>query len=116
MAHPVITRKPAGPRRSRTAVPGTGALIKACREQAGLSQRELGERVGASQPTVGAWERGHRGIYLIDLLNVAEVLRVHVAELLPVPPPVAPVVFPGPYVCSECGKKGKPRGAQGRGR
>ncbi|WP_442875665.1 helix-turn-helix transcriptional regulator [Actinoallomurus sp. NBC_01490] len=35
-----------------------GRYIRERRESAGLTQGELGAAVGASQPTVSAWERG----------------------------------------------------------
>lgn len=36
----------------------TGAQIRAARERAGLTQQELGARVGVTLRTVGNWERG----------------------------------------------------------
>jgi DNA-binding transcriptional regulator YiaG len=34
------------------------AAIRAIRAAAGLSQRQLAERIGAAQPNVAQWERG----------------------------------------------------------
>jgi DNA-binding XRE family transcriptional regulator len=103
----VITSRDGKPVRSRTVIPQVGALIREARKRAGLSQRELAELAGVSQAMVASWERGLRGIYLVDLLTVAEVLGVHPAALLPVPPPVPAVVFAGPYVCERCGIEGE---------
>lgn len=36
----------------------TGEQIRAARERAGLTQEELGRRLGVSMRTVGNWERG----------------------------------------------------------
>jgi transcriptional regulator with XRE-family HTH domain len=36
----------------------TGGLIRQARSLAGLSQSELGARVGTTQPVVSRWERG----------------------------------------------------------
>ena len=72
---------------SRTIVPGVGERIRAAREKAGVAQYELAAAVSVSQATVVNWEQGLRGIHLVDLLLVAEVLGVHVVALLPVPVP-----------------------------
>ncbi|MHB2029810.1 MAG: helix-turn-helix domain-containing protein [Acidimicrobiales bacterium] len=36
----------------------TGAVLKTLRERAGLTQRELAERLGIHQPAVARWEAG----------------------------------------------------------
>ncbi len=37
-----------------------GPLLKRHRRADGLTQAELGDRIGAAQQTIGAWERGER--------------------------------------------------------
>lgn len=37
-----------------------GELLAQCRRAAGLTQAELAERAGTSQPVISAYERGHR--------------------------------------------------------
>jgi transcriptional regulator with XRE-family HTH domain len=36
----------------------TGSVVRAARREAGLTQRELGERVGTTQSAVARWESG----------------------------------------------------------
>ena len=88
--------------------PGVGALIKQARERRGVSQAALAGLLGAAQPTLASWETGDRAASVADLLLMSKLLGVHVVELLPVPPPLPPVVFTGPYRCRECGRKGNP--------
>lgn len=60
----------------------SGAAIRALREQRGLTQKELGERLGVSDKAVSKWETG-RGLPDITLLeDLAGELGVSVAELL----------------------------------
>ncbi|MFD8769545.1 helix-turn-helix transcriptional regulator [Microbacterium oxydans] len=37
-----------------------GELLALYRQMSGLDQHQMGERVGASRPTISAWERGLR--------------------------------------------------------
>lgn len=37
-----------------------GKLLQMFRQMAGLDQTQMGERIGASRPTISAWERGER--------------------------------------------------------
>jgi DNA-binding transcriptional regulator YiaG len=82
-----MTARQAKQAASRTIVPGVGERIRAARRKAEVAQHELGAAVGVSQATVHSWEQGERGIHLVDLLKVAEVLGVHPVRLLPVPAP-----------------------------
>ena len=59
-----------------------GARIRECRKAAGLSQAELGRRVGVSQQAVGQWEKGVNLPEGARLVAVAEALAVSVDELL----------------------------------
>ncbi len=60
----------------------TGAVIRALREKAGLTQAELAERLFVSDKTVSKWENG-KGYPDITLLEpIASVFGVSVAELL----------------------------------
>jgi len=55
----------------------TGAVIRLARQAAGLTQRQLGEACGYSQPVVSRIERGHRSAYDIRTLRrFAEALDV----------------------------------------
>lgn len=59
-----------------------GASIKQIREQRGLTQRELADRLFVSDKTVSKWETG-RGLPAVEILpELAAALSVSVAELL----------------------------------
>lgn len=59
----------------------TGAMIKRLREEKGMTQRVLAEKVGVSEKAVSKWEtgRGYPDISLIELL--AGALEVSIIEL-----------------------------------
>lgn len=56
--------------------------IKELREAAGLTQRELGERVGVSGPAVAMWETGENRPTLTNLEKLADVLGASVDAIL----------------------------------
>lgn len=51
-----------------------GYRIAIAREEAGLNQKDLAERLGISQATLSNYEKGKRRIYLPQLQNIAEEL------------------------------------------
>ena len=59
-----------------------GARIKKAREQAQLSQPELGRLLGRSTATVYRWETDRNEPSVTTLRRVATALRVPVAELI----------------------------------
>lgn len=60
----------------------SGPAIRALREKRGLTQKDLGEKLGVSDKAVSKWETG-RGLPDITLLEgLASALGVSVAELL----------------------------------
>jgi len=60
-----------------------GQRIRATREALGWTQSDLAARLGRTQTAVSYWESGRRGLSLDDLVDVARVLGVPSAELLP---------------------------------
>jgi Zn-dependent peptidase ImmA (M78 family)/transcriptional regulator with XRE-family HTH domain len=60
-----------------------GQRIRAIREARGWTQSDLAARLGRTQTAVSYWESGRRGLSLDDLVEVAGVLGVSGAELLP---------------------------------
>ncbi len=56
--------------------------IRACREQIGLSQEELGQQIGVTRQTIAAWESGDRDPSLVQLVKIARRLGVSVELLL----------------------------------
>lgn len=59
-----------------------GQRIAEYRRQAGLSQDQLAERVGVERRSIQRYERGERDPRFIDLLLIADALRVPLAELV----------------------------------
>jgi len=53
-----------------------GIRLRARREELGIKQGELADRLGVSQQTVSRWESGDRGIVVTDLPAVAKALYV----------------------------------------
>jgi len=64
-----------------------GERIAGAREAAGISQYELAERLGVTQPTVVAWERKAANIRSDTLAKLAAALEVSADELLGIKPP-----------------------------
>ena len=56
--------------------------IKQLREASGMSQRELGERIGISGPAVAMWESGENRPSLTNLEKLADVLGVSIDTIL----------------------------------
>lgn len=59
----------------------TGERIKAARINAGLTQRELAERLNVSFVNISQWENGVRNPKIETLQKIAEALGVEVWEL-----------------------------------
>jgi transcriptional regulator with XRE-family HTH domain len=62
--------------------PAFGARLHALREQAGLSQQQLAERLGMTQRAYAYWERNPVALRPDQLQKLAGVLGVSVEELL----------------------------------
>jgi transcriptional regulator with XRE-family HTH domain len=72
--------------RSRSAVV-VGRRIRAAREARGLTQSDLAAALGRTPTSVSYWEGGQRSPGLDDLVELARVLGVEPATLLPSQPP-----------------------------
>jgi transcriptional regulator with XRE-family HTH domain len=59
-----------------------GARIKAAREQAGLTQGELGARLRVTHATVNRWEAGSRQVGVWELRAVSRVTKVSLEQLI----------------------------------
>lgn len=59
-----------------------GQLLKSIREERGLLQREVADRLGAPQSFVSKYENGERRIDLPELRQIAEVLDTPFDALL----------------------------------
>lgn len=86
----------------------TGAVIRRLRESSGLTQTELGERIGVSGKTVSKWETA-RGLPDISLIEpLASALGVSVLELMSGSTVInrntsSNMLRSGFYVCPLCG-------------
>jgi len=64
-----------------------GERIAQAREQAGLSQYELAEKLGVTQSTVAGWERKVSSIRTDTLIKLSVVLKTSADQLLGLKPP-----------------------------
>jgi len=72
----------AGGRPTSKARSPLGQRLTAAREQVGISQAQLAERLGVTQPTVAYWERQAMNIRSDVLARIARSLDVSSDELL----------------------------------
>lgn len=59
-----------------------GERIKSARKNAGLTQRELGEKLGVSEKTVSSWEINRTEPSMGTLEKIAKVLDINKSDLL----------------------------------
>lgn len=59
-----------------------GNYVLMARRRAGLTQRELAERLGLRQATIARWERGDRQVSVDDVEAVAEACGLHLESHL----------------------------------
>lgn len=62
-----------------------GKIIAIIRERKGMTQKELGEKIGKSKTTENNYETGETDIPLSSILRIAEELEVEPAILLGAP-------------------------------
>ena len=60
----------------------TGKFIAELRKEKGMTQEQLGDRLGVNSRSVSRWENGHGMPDISLLLELADVLGVTVQELL----------------------------------
>lgn len=58
------------------------AQLKRLREKAGLTQEQLGQKLGVGQSTVGMWETGERLPRADKLPELARILNCTIDDLL----------------------------------
>lgn len=59
----------------------TGQRIRTAREKAGMTQKELAQKLGIPYQSIGQWENGHRNPKLETMQRIATALGVHVLDL-----------------------------------
>lgn len=80
--HKTHTQGPSGPARETTFPSILGVVIENHRKELHLSQAEMAERTGVSQPTLSRIERGGVPLTVPQLLTIAQVLGVSASDLL----------------------------------
>lgn len=60
----------------------TGEYIKKFRQEKGLSQKELGERLGVSQQMIGQYESPNSNLKLDTVKRIADALEISLNEIL----------------------------------
>jgi transcriptional regulator with XRE-family HTH domain len=74
-----------------------GNKIKEHREQAGLTQSELAQRVGVTRNSIASIEKGRQGVLIHTLHSIASALGIPSTSLLPPDPEVTKTI------CEVCG-------------
>lgn len=59
-----------------------GERIKKIRQEKGLSQKELGEKLGVSQQMIGQWETGKANPKIETKKKIADALNIHLSDLI----------------------------------
>lgn len=59
-----------------------GMRIRAIRQASGLSQVQLGERIGRDHKSISRWENGHRTPSLDELILIADACNGSLADLV----------------------------------
>ncbi|MVM36452.1 helix-turn-helix domain-containing protein [Spirosoma sp. HMF3257] len=55
-----------------------GSLIRQARTEQGLTQKELGEKIGVGEPTVNKYESGKQNLTVETLKRVADALDMQI--------------------------------------
>ena len=66
----------------KTFMANIGKRIKAYREQAHITQRDLGADIHKTVTHISAVENGRRGLSLHSLFHVAQTLRIDLSQLI----------------------------------
>jgi transcriptional regulator with XRE-family HTH domain len=74
-------------RPSKRPRPPFGERLAAAREQMGLSQIQLADKLGVSQKVITYWEHNHVGLRAEQLISLASALNISVEELVGQPKP-----------------------------
>ncbi len=75
-----------------------GYRIQMAREEHGLNQKELADKLGISQSSLSNYEKGKRRLYLADLQKIAEALGKSTEYFLQ---PIGQVINNPTYECKE---------------
>ena len=86
----------------------TGGLIAELRQESGLTQKELSEKLGVCAKTVSKWETGHGFPDISLVVKLAQIFRIEPAKLIEGEMPkirreAANMKRTKFYVCEKCG-------------
>jgi transcriptional regulator with XRE-family HTH domain len=73
-----------------TVPPAVNIAIRQIRESAGITQAELGRRMGVTQAAVARWESGRRLANVNTLQRVADALELNLSIIFSAQPPREP--------------------------
>lgn len=59
-----------------------GQLIREARKARGLTQKELGEKLGVGEPTVNGYEGGKQNLTIETLQKIADALSIKLRNLI----------------------------------
>jgi transcriptional regulator with XRE-family HTH domain len=59
-----------------------GKNLQSIRKRRGLTQKELGEKIGLTREAIASYEAGRSNLMITTLLDIATALRVTVNEIL----------------------------------
>jgi transcriptional regulator with XRE-family HTH domain len=59
-----------------------GKSLQSIRKRRGLTQKELGEKIGLTREAIASYEAGRSNLMITTLLDIADALRVTVNEIL----------------------------------
>lgn len=59
-----------------------GKAIKQAREEKGMTQQMLADRLSVSRSCVANWEQGTRNIYMDQFVKACEILQIDADELI----------------------------------
>jgi len=77
---PKARKKPKNTQESRLAA--IGKRLQSIRKKRGLTQKELGEKLGLTREAIASYEAGRSHLMDTTLIDIAGVLRVSVNEIL----------------------------------
>ena len=89
---PKARKKPQEATEDRLAV--IGKCLQQARKRRGLTQRELGEKIGLTREAIASYEAGRSHLTDTTLIDIAAVLRVPVGEILGLEPQAVETQIP----------------------
>jgi transcriptional regulator with XRE-family HTH domain len=77
---PKVRKQPQQPSENRLVT--IGKNLQSIRKRRGLTQKELGEKIGLTREAIAAYEAGRSQLIVTTLIDIAATLRVSMNEIL----------------------------------